>query len=101
MLSCRFPAPDKASKMGKLDVSSFPQINKTSHQQSEVDEVKAWTSRSVQMCGVGFLHAFLCTDLYFHSLQSLASMLFDALVTLREQIMDECNEGYHAYHIFK
>ena len=37
----------------------------------------------------------------FHSLQNLASMLFDALVTLREQIMDECNEGYHAYHIFK
>jgi len=66
----KFPAPDKASKMGKLDVSSFPQINKTAHQQSEVDE-------------------------------NLASMLFDALVTLREQIMDECNEGYHAYHIFK
>ena len=53
------------------------------------------------MCGAGFLYNFICTDMYFHSLQNLASMLFDALVTLREQIMDECNEGYHAYHIFK
>uniref|UniRef100_K3YPE6 DNA 3'-5' helicase n=1 Tax=Setaria italica TaxID=4555 RepID=K3YPE6_SETIT len=66
----KFPAPDKASKMGKLDASLFPQINKTVQQQSEVDE-------------------------------NLSSMLFDALLSLREQIMDECNEGYHAYHIFK
>ncbi|KAF8685971.1 hypothetical protein HU200_043897 [Digitaria exilis] len=66
----KFPAPDKASKMGKLDASLFPQINKPVQQQSEVDE-------------------------------NLASMLFDALLSLREQIMDECSEGYNAYHIFK
>jgi bloom syndrome protein len=40
MLFCRFPAPDKASKTGKLDASLFPQINKNVQQQSEVDEVK-------------------------------------------------------------
>ncbi|CAN6247237.1 unnamed protein product [Urochloa humidicola] len=66
----KFPAPDKASKMGKLDVSSIPQINKTVQQQSDVDE-------------------------------NLSSMLYDALVSLREQILDECTEGYNAYHIFK
>ncbi|KAJ1277835.1 hypothetical protein BS78_04G033600 [Paspalum vaginatum] len=66
----KFPALDTASKMGKLDASLLPQINKTVHQQSDVDE-------------------------------KLASLLYDALFSLREQIMEECNEGYHAYHIFK
>ncbi|XP_062224119.1 ATP-dependent DNA helicase Q-like 4A [Phragmites australis] len=66
----KFPTLEKASKMGKLDESSFPQINKTVQHQSEVDE-------------------------------NLASMLFDTLRCLRDQIMDECNEGYNAYHIFK
>lgn len=87
--------------MGKLDASLFPQINKTVQQQSEVDEVKTSTPRTMQMCGVGFLYVCLCSDIYFHSSQNLSSMLFDALLSLREQIMDECNEGYHAYHIFK
>ncbi|AQK68333.1 ATP-dependent DNA helicase Q-like 4A [Zea mays] len=31
----------------------------------------------------------------------LASMLYEALLSLREQIMEECNEGFNAYHIFK
>ncbi|XP_062218159.1 ATP-dependent DNA helicase Q-like 4A isoform X2 [Phragmites australis] len=66
----KFPTPGNAPKMGKLDESSFQQINKTVQQQSEVDE-------------------------------NLASMLYHALLCLRGQIMDECNEGYNAYHIFK
>ncbi|XP_066329336.1 ATP-dependent DNA helicase Q-like 4A [Miscanthus floridulus] len=66
----KFPARDKASKVGNLDASLFPQINKIVQQQSEVDE-------------------------------NLASMLYEALLSLRQQIMEECSEGYHAYHIFK
>ncbi|XP_040379717.1 ATP-dependent DNA helicase Q-like 4A [Oryza brachyantha] len=34
----KFPTPDKASKMGVLDESSIPQINKTIQQQSHLDE---------------------------------------------------------------
>ncbi|GJN18956.1 hypothetical protein PR202_gb06177 [Eleusine coracana subsp. coracana] len=66
----KFPTPENAPKMGKLDESSFPKISKSVQQQSEVDE-------------------------------NLASMLLDALVFLRDRIMDDCGEGVQAYHIFK
>lgn len=101
MLSLRFPAPDKASKMGKLDASLFPQINKPVQQQSEVDEVKTWSQDWCRRVVLDLYIFCLCSYIYFHSLQNLASMLFDALLSLREQIMDECSEGYNAYHIFK
>ncbi|KAK3155972.1 hypothetical protein QOZ80_2AG0101190 [Eleusine coracana subsp. coracana] len=69
-IALKFPTPENAPKMGKLDESSFPKISKSVQQQSEVDE-------------------------------NLASMLLDALVFLRDRIMDDCGEGVQAYHIFK
>ncbi|GJM90164.1 hypothetical protein PR202_ga06420 [Eleusine coracana subsp. coracana] len=69
-IALKFPTPENAPKMGKLDESSFPKISRSVQQQSEVDE-------------------------------NLASMLLDALVFLRDRIMDDCGEGVQAYHIFK
>ncbi|TVU33484.1 hypothetical protein EJB05_25306 [Eragrostis curvula] len=66
----KFPTPENAPKMGKLDESSVPRINKIVQQQDEVDE-------------------------------NVASVLYDALHSLRREILKECGEGFRAYHIFR